>query len=147
MSRSWGRLRCGFAGNSSWLMALTHPGTNHLTEAIIGAAMEVHREIKPGMLESSYAEALWIELSDQKIAFSAQPCLPVIYKGRKLRTYYRPDLIIENQVIVELKAVEKVHELHRAQVLTYLRHAGLKVGLLFNFNTIRLKDGIWRLSQ
>ena len=127
-------------------MTLSHPSTNGLTADIIGAATEVHREVRPGMLESSYSEALCIELGDRKIAFSAQPLLPVFYKGRKLRTHYRPDFIIDEQVVVELKAVEKVLDIHRAQVLTYLKHTGLKVGLLFNFNTQLLKHGTWRVS-
>ncbi len=127
-------------------MALSHPAINAITEKIIGAAVEVHREIGPGMLESTYQEALWIELAERGIAFTSQPLLPVTYKGRKLRTYYRPDLIIENQVIVELKACEKILDIHRCQVLTYLRHANLNVGLLFNFNAILLVKGMARVS-
>lgn len=127
-------------------MTLSHPAINALTEKIIGAAVEVHREIGPGMLESTYQEALWIELSDRGIPYSSQPFLPVTYKGRKLRTFYRPDLIIENQVIVELKACEKILDVHRAQLLTYLKHAQLNVGLLFNFNASMLVKGMARIS-
>lgn len=127
-------------------MTLSHPSTHSLTEQIIGAALEVHREIGPGLLESTYSEALWIELSERKIGFTAQPFLPVLYKGRKLDTHYRPDFIIEAQVIVELKAVEHVLDVHRSQLLTYLKHTGLKVGLLFNFNSTLLTKGISRIS-
>lgn len=128
-------------------MTLSHPATNALTEKVIGAALEVHREVGPGMLESTYQEALWIELSDRRIAFISQPLLPVTYKGHKLATHYRPDLIIENQVIVELKSVEKLLDVHRAQVLTYLTHTQLNVGLLFNFNSSSLIKSMSRISR
>jgi GxxExxY protein len=125
-------------------MTLSVHAANPLSNKIIGAAIEVHREIGPGMLESTYNEALWIELSDRGIPFVAQPFLAVRYKERNLKTYYRPDLVIDNQIIVELKAVEKLIPVHRSQLLTYMKHANLNMGLLFNFNSVVLKEGIWR---
>jgi GxxExxY protein len=126
------------------MTTLTHRETYHLTDRVIGAAIEVHREIGPGMLESTYNEALCIELGDRGIPFVQQPFLPVMYKERKLKTYYRPDFVIAGQLIVELKAVEKLIAVHRSQLLTYLKHADLKVGLLLNFNSVVLKEGLWR---
>ena len=125
-------------------MTLSHRQSYELTDRVIGAAIEVHREIGPGMLESTYSEALCIELSDRRIPFEVQPFLPVTYKERKLKTFYRPDFVIANQIIVELKAVEKLIAVHRSQLLTYLKHANLNVGLLFNFNSVVLKEGLWR---
>ena len=125
-------------------MTLSHHAGNPLSNKVIGAAIEVHREIGPGMLESTYSEALCMELSDRGISFVAQPFLPVRYKQRRLKTFYRPDLIVDSQLVVELKAVDKLIAVHRAQLLTYLKHADLNMGLLFNFHSVVLKEGIWR---
>ena len=127
-------------------MVLTHRETGGLTESIIGAAISVHREIGPGLLESNYEEALGIELRALGITFASQPFIPVLYKGHALRASYRPDLIVERQVVVEIKSVEKFAPIHRSQLLTYLRHTRVKVGLLFNFNSDLLKNGMLRIS-
>ena len=117
---------------------------NHLTERIIGCAIEVHRELGPGLLESTYEEALCIELSDFAIKHRRQAAIPMSYKGRAL-SEYRLDLIVEDAVIVEIKSVERFDPVFQAQVLTYLRASGKKVGLLINFNPKLLRDGVKRI--
>jgi GxxExxY protein len=116
-----------------------------LTEKIIGAAIEVHRELGPGLLESAYEVCLCHELSTRHISFQRQVELPIEFKSVHLDCGYRLDLLIENRVIVELKCVEQVTDIHRAQLLTYLKLSQLKVGLLLNFNVPLLKDGIVRM--
>ena len=116
-----------------------------LTEHIIAAAIEVHKGLGPGLLESAYEECLCHELSIRALRFQRQVPLPVTYKGVKLDCGYRLDLVVEDKVILELKSVEQVTSLHEAQLLTYLRLSGKKVGLLLNFNTPVMKDGITRL--
>jgi GxxExxY protein len=118
---------------------------NELTEKIIGAAMEVHRVMGPGLLESAYEECLCYELSRLGIEFKRQVQMPVPYKGLKLDCGYRLDLLVEDSVIVELKAVDHFLPVHSAQLLTYLKLSGRKVGLLMNFNEPVLKDGLKRL--
>ncbi|MCC6581619.1 MAG: GxxExxY protein [Phycisphaeraceae bacterium] len=111
---------------------------------VIGCAIEVHRHLGPGLLESTYEQCLAHELKLQGISFRLQHPLPVAYKGIHLDCGYRLDLLIEDQLIVELKSVEQVKSSHEAQLLTYLKLAGIKTGLLLNFNVCRLKDGITR---
>jgi GxxExxY protein len=118
-----------------------------LTKQIIGAAIEVHRELGPGLLESVYEECLCHELSTRQIPFRRQVVLPLIYKTKQLDCGFRADVIIADKVLIEIKAVETVTELHKAQLLTYLRITGLKVGLILNFNTVVLKDGMVRLVR
>lgn len=127
-------------------MTLSYPDTNELTKRIIAAAIEVHRYLGPGLLESIYEECLYLELSDAGLPLDRQRAVPIIYKNRSVNAFYRPDLIVRDTVIVEVKSVEKLIPVHEAQVLTYLKVTGLKVGLLFNFNTPMLADGIKRLS-
>ena len=115
-----------------------------MTEEIIGAAIEVHRAIGPGLLESAYEECLCHELGLRGISFERQRLLPVEYKGVKLDCGYRLDLLVAKTVVVELKAVESIEPIHEAQLLTYLRIGGWKIGLLINFNVPVLKDGIRR---
>jgi GxxExxY protein len=115
-----------------------------LTEAIIGAAFEVHKVLGPGLLESAYEECLCYELGLRKLKFERQVKLPIIYKEVKLDCGYRMDILIENSVIVELKAIEQITSVHEAQLLTYLRLSGLKIGLIINFNVPVLKQGIVR---
>ena len=115
-----------------------------LTGAIIAAAIEVHREVGPGVLESAYEECLCHELTLRGLKFRRQVALPLNYKGVHLDCGYRIDLIVEDTVLLELKAVEKLLPIHEAQLLTYLKLAKLKVGLLINFNVALLKDGIIR---
>lgn len=117
---------------------------NHITERIIGAAMKVHSALGPGLLESAYQACLMRELEKQGIMFSAEEVLPVIYDGEKIDAGYRMDLLVEEQVVVELKAVEKILPIHEAQLITYLKLSNKKVGLLINFNVLHLRDGITR---
>lgn len=115
-----------------------------LTDKIIGAAIEVHRVLGPGLLESAYQLCLAQECKMQKILFEEQVALKLNYKGIALESGYRIDFVFENRVVVELKAVEQVLPVHEAQLLTYLKLTGIRVGLLINFNTPVLKDGIYR---
>ena len=117
---------------------------NDVTGAIIGAAIEVHRSLGPGLLESAYEECLCEELKLRGIPFDRQRPLPVNYKGRQLDCGNRLDLLVDNAVVVELKAIEALAPIHDAQMLTYLRLGGWKVGLLINFNVPVLREGIRR---
>ncbi len=116
-----------------------------LTESVIGLAIEVHRALGPGLLESAYQECLCYELKAKGIAFGRQVALPVIYKSVKLDCGYRMDLVVDDRLVVELKTVEKILPIHEAQLLTYLRLSGIRIGLLLNFNTAVLKNGIKRM--
>jgi GxxExxY protein len=116
-----------------------------LTKEIIGAAIEVHRELGPGLLESAYEICLCYELRSRGLQVECQVPLPVTFKGVRLDCGYRIDAVVKDTVVVELKSVEKVTDLHRAQLLTYLRLSGKKLGLLLNFNVPVLKDGIVRM--
>jgi GxxExxY protein len=118
---------------------------NKTTEAVIGAAIEVHRHVGPGLLESAYEECLCEELLLRKIPFKRQISLPVIYKSKKLDVGYRIDLLVNDEVVVELKTVEAILAIHEAQTLTYMRLGGWQVGLILNFNVTVLKNGIKRL--
>lgn len=117
---------------------------NQITDAIIGAAIEVHRVIGPGLLESAYIQCLCYELALRKTPFVLEVPLPVRYKGIHLDCGYRMDMVVADAVVVEVKAVESIVPLHEAQLLTYLRLGGWKVGLLINFNVPLLRDGIVR---
>jgi len=117
---------------------------NRMTEQIIGAGIEVHRTLGPGLLESAYEECLCRELSLREIPFDRQRPLPVEYKGVKLDCGYRLDLLVAGSVVVEIKAVTAIESIHEAQLLTYLKLGGWKLGLLINFNVPVLKDGIRR---
>ena len=114
-----------------------------LTERIIGCAIEVHRQLGPGLLEGTYEAALCIELQTAGLNFVRQPVFPVVYKGQMIGEY-RLDLIVEDSVIVEIKSIERFDPIFEAQVLTYLRVTGKKLGLLMNFNSRLLRDGIKR---
>jgi GxxExxY protein len=117
---------------------------NELSHHVVGAAIEVHRTLGPGLLESAYQECLCRELYLREIPYQRQVELPVEYKGTRLECAYRLDLVIEGLVIVELKSVEAVEPVHEAQLLTYLRLSGIWLGLLINFNVPLLKQGIYR---
>ena len=117
---------------------------NRLTKRIIGAAIEVHRHLGPGLLESAYETCLAYELEQLGLTVERQKALPLVYKEIHLDQGYRLDLLVEKQVIVELKVVEQITPIHEAQVLSYLKLSGCKVGLLLNFNVKLLKDGIRR---
>ena len=118
---------------------------NELSNKIIGAAIEVHKVLGPGLLESAYEECLCRELDLNGITFERQKSLPVNYKGTHLDCGYRLDILVESCVIVELKCVETFVPIHIAQLLTYLKLTNLKLGLLINFNVPVLKDGIKRV--
>jgi len=116
-----------------------------LTQRIIGFAIEVHRQLGPGLLESAYEECLCYELRQAGLVFQRQVPLPVTYKAVRLDCGYRVDVVVENAVILELKTVERLIPVHEAQLLTYLRLSGLRTGLLLNFNSPVLRDGIRRM--
>jgi len=118
---------------------------NDISEKIIGCAIEVHKSLGPGLLESAYLECLFYELQKEGLQVEKQKPLPLVYKEVKLDAGYRIDLIVEGKVIIELKSVEALNEIHVAQVLTYLKLSGCKLGLLMNFNVLRVVDGIKRL--
>ena len=125
---------------------VTERSENFLTDQIINAANEVHRTLGgPGLLESLYEEALYYELTLRNIPVESQVLVPVSYKKRTLKNPMRLDLLVDRKVIVEVKATEQEHIVHKAQVLTYLRLTGLKVGLVLNFGQGRLVDGITRV--
>jgi len=115
-----------------------------LTYDIIGAAIEIHRELGPVLLESAYEHFLCLELAHRGLSFRRQVTLPVVYKGHKFDLGFRPDLIISEKVIVELKCISKLIPLHDAQVLTYMKLSGIRTGLLINFHSQPLIDGIKR---
>ena len=116
-----------------------------LTAEVIGAAIEVHRELGPGLLESVYEVCLCRELALKGIAYQRQAPLPIVYKGERLDADLRIDILLPGKLILELKAVEKILPVHEAQLMTYLRLTGIHVGLLLNFNVPVLKNGIKRL--
>ena len=113
-----------------------------LVQKMIGCAMQVHRFLGPGLLESAYRRCLCRELREQRIQFRTEVPLPLEYRGERLDCGYRLDLIIEDWLVIEVKAVERLLPIHTAQVVTYLRLSGARQGLLINFNVPRLKDGI-----
>ncbi len=118
---------------------------NELSHKIIGAAIEVHKILGPGLLESAYEAALERELYLNGLSVKRQVGLPVVYKDIKCEVGYRIDLLVENKVIIEIKAVDALNDIHLAQLLTYLRLSNLKLGLLINFNVTILKNGIRRV--
>jgi GxxExxY protein len=117
-----------------------------LTDKIIAAAIEVHRALGPGLLESTYEACLAKEFSDRGLVFQCQLSLPVFYKGDKIECGYRVDMLVENKVILELKNVESLLPIHEAQLLTYMKLAKIQVGLLINFNSTKLVSGIKRFA-
>jgi len=117
---------------------------NRITEIIIGGAIEVHRALGPGLLESAYEACLVFELAQRGLKVEQQKPLPVIYREAKLDCGYRIDLLVEKKVIVEVKAVDRLAPIHQAQLLSYLKLSGCKVGLLINFNVEVLKNSIRR---
>ncbi|PYR93078.1 MAG: GxxExxY protein [Acidobacteria bacterium] len=125
---------------------LTDPhGTNLITRAIIGCGIRVHDVVGPGVFENVYEECMAYELTAEKLQFELQRRVPIIYKGVQLKTLYYIDIVIEGCVVVELKSVQTLMEIHRRQVLTQLKLANLPVGLLINFNVVRLVDGVKRV--
>ena len=119
-------------------------GLDELSERVIGAAIEVHRALGPGLLESAYEICLCRELNVREIPFACQQPIPVEYKGVKLDCGYRADVVVDSRLLVEVKAVDELHPIHDAQLLSYLKLGGWQVGLLINFNVRLLKNGIRR---
>ena len=115
-----------------------------LSNQVIGCAIEVHRELGPGLLESTYEQCLAFELEQAGLEYKLQPPLPVQYKGRLLECGYRIDMLVQGSLILELKSVDAILGIHQAQLLTYMKLAGVKTGLLINFNVQQLKSGIKR---
>ena len=119
---------------------------NALSKLIIGAAIEVHRQVGPGLLESAYEQCLAHELNMRDIPFERQKAVPVIYKGLHLDCGFRLDFLVGSLVIVELKAISEFAPIHEAQLMTYLKLANCKLGLLLNFKSLRLRNGIKRIA-
>jgi len=120
---------------------------NDLTGQIIGAAIGVHKALGPGLLESAYEECLCYEFGLRKFMYDRQKPLPIEYRGVKLDCGYRLDVAVEKAVLLELKSCERIEAIHKAQLLTYLKLSGLKVGLLLNFNVPVMRDGIVRIAN
>jgi GxxExxY protein len=120
-------------------------GINKITQTIIGCAIEVHKQLGPGLLESTYEACLYYELIKANLFVKRQLGLPLIYKEINLEQGYRLDLLIESDVVVEIKMVEAISDIHIAQTLTYLKLSGVKIGLIINFNVLKLTDGVKRL--
>jgi len=118
---------------------------NFLSNEVIGAAIRVHKQLGPGLLESAYKECLYYELFKAGLYVEKEKILPLVYEEVRLDCGYRLDLIVENKLIIETKSVEKLNDIHLAQVLTYLKLAQCRLGLLINFNVLLLKDGVKRV--
>jgi GxxExxY protein len=117
---------------------------SELTEQVIGLAINVHKHLGPGLLESIYEECLCFELAEAGVAFERQVALPIVYRGRLMDGGFRADIVVADELILEIKSIESIRQVHEAQLLTYLRLSRRKVGLLMNFNVLRLKDGLRR---
>jgi GxxExxY protein len=128
-------------------MFQVHDEVDKLAERVIGCAIEVHRTMGPGLLESIYRECLVMELAANDLRFELERPVAVDYKGRPLLARLRIDLLVESSLVVELKAVDSIRPVHKAQVITYLKLTGHPVGLLLNFNEITLKNGLHRLEH
>jgi len=120
---------------------------NEISRNIIDSAYKVHKALGPGLLESAYEACLCFELTKRDIEVKSQVELPIIYYGEKINLGYRMDIVVEDQVIVELKSVENVSEVHKAQILSYLKLSKMKLGLLINFNVTMIKNGITRFAN
>ena len=118
--------------------------TNEITQKIIGCAIEVHKKLGPGLLESAYEECLAFELTSKRLSIRRQQPIPVVYKEIKLDCGYRIDILVENTVVVELKVVDEFNPVHIAQILTYMKFSKMKFGLLINFYVTVLKNGLRR---
>ena len=120
---------------------------NELATEVIGAAIVIHKVLGPGLLESAYKECLFYELTKRGLYVEKEKPLPLIYEEIKMDCGYRSDLLIENKLIIEIKAVDALNDVHLAQVLTYLKVSGCRLGLLMNFNVVKVKDGIRRIIK
>lgn len=119
--------------------------TNEITQKIIEYSIKIHKSLGPGLLESAYQECLFYELQKNEIKAEKEKSIPLVYESIKLESGFRIDLFVENKVIVEIKSVEKLNDVHLAQILTYLKLTKCRIGLLINFNTTRLVDGLKRV--
>ncbi|SFN64641.1 GxxExxY protein [Algoriphagus ornithinivorans] len=117
-----------------------------LTQQIIGEAIYVHKSLGPGLLESTYKNCLYYRLKTKGLKVEKEKSLPVVFDGQFLECGYRLDLVVEDQVIIELKSVKKLRDIHKAQMITYLKLSGYRIGLLLNFNVLKLVDGLIRLK-
>jgi GxxExxY protein len=117
---------------------------NKITEIIIGCAIEVHKNLGPGLLESAYEECLAFELENAGLFIERQKAVPIVYKQIKLECGYRIDILVERKVVIELKSIDAINPAHEAQILTYMKFASMNIGLLINFNVTLLKNGIKR---
>jgi GxxExxY protein len=133
-----------FSVLNSYRIAVARMTDNDITHEIIGAAIEVHKRLGPGLLESAYEECFAHELHLRNLRVDRQVAVPVVYRETKLECGYRIDLLVEGKIVVELKSVESLAPIHEAIILTYLRLSGHKIGLLINFNVAILKDGVRR---
>jgi GxxExxY protein len=120
---------------------------NEIATIVLDAAFQVHRQLGPGLLESTYKACLFFELQQKEIKVELEKALPVVYKDVKLECGYRIDMLVEGKFIVELKSVEALNDIHMAQIITYLKLSDCRLGLLINFNTKYLKDGIKRVAN
>ena len=118
---------------------------NELSGKLIGFAMEVHTALGPGLLESSYKESLYYKIGQSGLIVEKEKPMPLVFEGVKLECGYRIDLLVENKIVIEIKSVEAINDIHLAQTLTYLKLGNYKLGLLMNFNVVKLKDGIKRV--
>jgi GxxExxY protein len=120
---------------------------NEIANKIIGAGIEVHRALGPGLLESAYQECLFYKISKSGLLVEKKKSMPVVFEEVKLNCGYRIDLLVENKVVIEIKSVEALHDVHLAQTLTYMKLGNYKLGLLMNFNVVMLKNGIKRIAN
>lgn len=120
---------------------------NELSNIIIGKAIEVHKVLGPGLLESSYKECLYYCLGKSGLFVEKEKAMPLVFEGVKLECGYRIDLLVENKLVIEIKSVEGLNDVHLAQTLTYMKLGNYKLGLLINFNVVKLKDGIKRVAN
>jgi len=125
-----------------WVLIMTE---NELASVVYDAGLKIHKTLGPGLLESAYEECLYYELQKSGLMVEKQKALPLVYETVKLDASYRVDLLIENKLVIEIKAVTALNDLHLAQILTYLKLSGCKLGLLINFNTVLFKEGIKRV--
>ncbi|MEQ8602842.1 MAG: GxxExxY protein [Marivibrio sp.] len=123
------------------------PSENELSKTVLDAALAVHKALGPGLLESAYEGCLAIELEERGLPFHRQKVLPVTYKTHQIESGYRLDLLVAEKLVVEIKSVDRLTDVHRAQILSYLRLGDFRLGLLINFNVARLRDGVQRFAN
>ena len=120
---------------------------NEIANKVIGSAIKVHRALGPGLLESAYKECLWYKLLQEGLSAEKEKPMPLVFEGVKLECGYRMDILVENKLVIEIKSVEALNDVHLAQILTYMKLGGFKLWLLINFNVVMLKNGIKRVAN